>query len=353
MKLLVVITNYRVADLTIDCLRSIAAEIDSVPGTHVAVCENGTGDDSATRIERAIVDNGWNSWCTLTAIGTNLGFTGGNNLILRSALQAEDPPEYVLLLNADTIVRPNAFKALIDFMDAHPGAGIAGSAQEFPDGTPHQSAFRFPTPPSELEGNLRLGLLSRLLKDWRVPLPTLDHSQEVDWVSGATMIVRREVFRDIGVLDDGYYSYYEDTDFCFNARRAGWAVWYVPASLIMHIGGQTTGLTFKKPKRRPAYFFETRRRYFLKNHGAVYAALADVSMLTGLTLWRLRVALTRQQDSDPPYLLRDSIRHSVFLTGFRLKDVQNPALVEGQKSRGLNDKAPIKTTNSSRRNLYG
>jgi hypothetical protein len=76
-------------------------------------------------------------------------------------------------------------------------------------------------------------------------------------------------------------------------------------------------------------------------------------MLTGLTLWRLRVALTRKEDSDPPYLLRDSIRHSVFLTGFRLKDVQNPALVESQKSRGLTDKTPIKTTNSSRRNLYG
>src|SRR6516225_3057906 len=99
MKLLVVITNYRVADLTIDCLRSIAAGIGSVADSHVAVCENGTGDDSAIRIQKAIVDNGWSSWCTLTAVSTNLGFTGGNNLILRTALQAHDPPDYVLLLN--------------------------------------------------------------------------------------------------------------------------------------------------------------------------------------------------------------------------------------------------------------
>jgi N-acetylglucosaminyl-diphospho-decaprenol L-rhamnosyltransferase len=328
MKLLVVITNYRVADLTIECLRSIAAEIDSVPDSHVAVCENGTGDDSATRIQKAIVDNGWSSWCTLTAVSTNLGFTGGNNLILRTALQAHDPPDYVLLLNADTIVRPSAFKALVDFMDAHPGAGITGGAHEAPDGTPGHSAFRFHTPLSEFEGHLKLGLVSRLLKNWTVLLPTTDQPSEVDWVSGAAMLVRHEVFRDIGVLDEGYYTHFEDIDFCFNAHRAGWAVWYVPASLIMHIAGQSTGLTIKNPKRLPSYYFEARRRYFLKNHGAVYAAFADAGLITGLALWRLRVALTGREDGNPPYLLRDSIRHSVFLSGFRLRDVQNPALVQ-------------------------
>lgn len=104
MKLLGVIVNYRVAHLTIDWFRSVAKEIASVSGTHVAVCENGTGDDSAERIQKAIADNAWGSWCTLTAINSNLGFTA-------AALQSGDPPQYVLLLNADTIVRPNGFKA--------------------------------------------------------------------------------------------------------------------------------------------------------------------------------------------------------------------------------------------------
>src|ERR1700722_946750 len=134
MKLLVVIANYKVAHLTIDCLRSLAEEIGQVPGTHVAVCENGTGDNSAQRIQHAIDECGWNTWCTLTAVHPNLGFTGGNNIILRPALQSSDPPQYVLLLNADTIVRPNAFKALVDFMDQHPKIGIAGSRLEDFDG---------------------------------------------------------------------------------------------------------------------------------------------------------------------------------------------------------------------------
>src|SRR5215472_5218169 len=107
-KLLVVIVNYRVAHLTIDCLRSVAAEIDRVPDTRVKVCENGTGDDSAERIAQAIEQNRWSSWCSLTVLDLNLGFTGGNNAILRPALQSSDKPQYVLLLNADTVVRPNA-----------------------------------------------------------------------------------------------------------------------------------------------------------------------------------------------------------------------------------------------------
>ena len=154
MKLLVVIVNYRVAQLTIDCLHSVAEEIGRVPGTQVAVCENGTGDDSAERIQKAIDDNGWRAWCTLTAISPNLGFTGGNNAILSPAMQSADPPQYFLLLNADTIVRPNAFKALVDFMDQHPKVGIAGCRLEEPDGTPQRSAFNFQSPASEFEANI-------------------------------------------------------------------------------------------------------------------------------------------------------------------------------------------------------
>ena len=326
MKLLVVITNYRVTDLTIDCLRSIAGEIETVPDTHVGVCENGTGGDSAERILRAIADNGWSSWCALTAVEPNVGFTGGNNLILRHALQSADPPQYALLLNADTIVRSNAFKELIEFMDQHPNVGIAGSRMENPDGTPQRSAFRFPSPLSEFEGIIRLGLASRLLERWAVAPPVSDKPCETDWLSGACIIIRREVFRDIGLLDEGYFTYFEDVDFCFNARKAGWPIWYVPSSRVVHLVGRSTGITVRKPKRLPSYSFEARRRYFLKNHGALRAALADLGFILGLALWRIRVLLGKP-DYTAPYFLRDFIRHSVFLTGFKLKNVQNPALV--------------------------
>jgi GT2 family glycosyltransferase len=331
MKLLIVIVNFRVTDLTIDCLHSVAREIESVPGTRVAVCENGTGGDSAERIQKAICDNEWDPWCTLTAIWPNLGFTGGNNVILRPALLSADPPEYVLLLNADTVVQSNAFKALVDFMDEHPRVGIAGSRLEDPDGTPQQSAFRFHSPLGEFEGNLNLGVMTRLLERWvTAPRQVKEHSFETDWVSGASMIIRREVLQDTGLLDEGYYTYFDDVDICFNAGRAGWSTWYVPTSRVVHLVGQTTGIGNRKigsHKRQPSYLFEARRRYFLKNYGPLQAALADAAVILGLALWRLRV-LFGKPDFTPPYLLRDSIRHSVFVTGFKLRDVPNPALAK-------------------------
>jgi GT2 family glycosyltransferase len=329
VKLLVVIVNYRVVDLAIDCLHSVAEEIGRVPGTHVAICENGTGDDSAEKIQRAIDDNGWAPWCTLTTLETNLGFTGGNNVILRPAMQSADPPQYFLLLNSDTVVRPNAFKALVDYMDQNPKVGIAGSRLEDPDGTPQRSAFRFQSPLGTFEGNLRLGLVSRLLDRWTVAPPVVDHAIETDWVPGASMIIRREVFKDIGVLDEGFYTYFDDIDFCFNALKSGWPTWYVPASRVVHLVGQSTGIN-RKPKRLPPYLFEARRRHFIKNHGPLYAALVDAAMIIGLSLWRLRVMLTGKEDTTPPHQLADSIRHSVFLKGFKLTDVQNPALTSSK-----------------------
>jgi GT2 family glycosyltransferase len=324
VKLLVVIVNYRVTDLTLDCLHSVAKEIGSVSDTHVAVCENGTGADSARRIRKAIEDNGWGSWCTLTALDINLGFTGGNNAILRPALQSTNKPVYFLLLNADTIVRPRALKALVDFLDQNPEVGIAGSRLENPDGTPQRSAFRFQSPLSEFEGNLKLGLVTRLLQRWVVAPPVVDRTYDTDWVSGASMIIRREVFEQTGLLDEGYFTYFDDIDLCFNARKKGWSTWYVPTSRVVHLVGQSTGVT-DRPKRLPPYLFEARRRFFLKNYYPLYAAMADACMIIGLSLWRFRVLLTGKEDTTAPHLLGDSIRHSVFVKGFKLQEVQNPA----------------------------
>jgi N-acetylglucosaminyl-diphospho-decaprenol L-rhamnosyltransferase len=251
VKLLVVIVNYRVTHLAIDCLHSVVKEIASVPDTHVAICENGSGDDSAKIIQRAIDDNGWSSWCTLTALDVNLGFTGGNNAILRPALESPDTPQYFLLLNSDTIVRPNAFKALVDFMDNNPKVGIAGSRLEDPDGTPQRSAFRFQSPLGELEGSLKIGPVSRLLSRWIVAPPVVDHAFETDWVAGASMIIRRETVEATGLLDEGYFTYFDDIDYCFNAKKRGWPSWYVPASRVVHLVGQSTGVN-SKPKRLPS-----------------------------------------------------------------------------------------------------
>jgi GT2 family glycosyltransferase len=151
----------------------------------------------------------------------------------------------------------------------------------------------------------------------------------VGWVAGASMILRRAMLEQVGLLDEDLYTYFDDSDICLRARRMGWETWYVPDSRVIHLGGATTGIGYGNGEpRRPAYWYQARRRYFLKNHGPVYTAMIDAAFLCGFAIWRLRRPLQRKPDTDPPSMLIDSIRHSVFCAGFALTTVENPALRE-------------------------
>ncbi|UIE39484.1 glycosyltransferase family 2 protein [Leptodesmis sichuanensis] len=313
--LLIIIVNYRTARLTIDCLRSLEHEVRSQPGTQVVVVDNASGDQSVDAIQAAITQHHWQDWVTLLPSSRNGGYAYGNNLAIRPTLRADNPPSYYLLLNPDTQVRPGALKALVDFMEQHPTVGIAGSSFENQEGQLWANAFRFPSVWSELDGGLRLGLVSKLLSKWVVTQPMTEQAQAVDWLPGASMMIRRQVFETIGLMDEGYFLYYEETDFCLQAKRAGWPCWYVPQSRVMHIAGQSTGVRSedRAPKRLPQYVFDSRRRYFVKNHGWLYAALADLAWSIGYSLWSMRRVIQRKPNTDPPYLFLDSLRNSVFL----------------------------------------
>jgi GT2 family glycosyltransferase len=341
MKLLVVIVSYRVTDLTIDCLRSLSGEIGRVPGARAAVCENGTGGDAADRLRQAIADNGWGSWVDLTVIYPNRGFTGGNNAVIRPALDSVDPPEYLLLLNADTLVLEHALDTLVAFMDEHPQAGIAGSLLLSPAGDFQASPFRFPGIVTELDRGLRLGIVSKLLSPWTIVFPKPEGPCRVGWVAGASMILRRTLLEQIGLLDEGLYTYFDDPDICLRAARAGWETWYVPQSRIIHLEGATTGVAVRLIEpRRPPYWYQARRRFFLKSYGAWYTALSDAAFILGYATWRLRRWIQRKPDTDPPYMLLDSIRHSVFCAGPKVPVVENPALRPDAAGHGkLNPRA--------------
>ena len=119
-------------------------------------------------------------------------------------LAAAEPPDYILLLNPDTVVRPGAIVELLQFMEASPKVGLTGARLEEPDGTPQRSAFRFPTVLGELENGVRLGVLTRLLSRNVVAPPVSAEASRADWLSGACLMVRREVFDAVGLLDEGY-----------------------------------------------------------------------------------------------------------------------------------------------------
>lgn len=331
-RLLIVTVNYRTADLAIASLRALQPEIQATPGIQVAVVDNNSGDGSAGKIAAAIDVEGWGAWATLLPSTVNGGFSYGNNYAIRPALQQPNPPDYFLLLNPDAQVRPGAIKALVDFLDQHPEVGIAGSSFEEQNGQLWPYAFRFPGILSEFENGIRFGIVTKLLAQWKVVnVMDQDREQPIDWIPGACMMIRRQVFESIGLMDEGYFLYYEETDFCLQAKRAGWSCWYVPQSRVMHILGQSTGVTAKNqaPKRLPQYWYDSRRRYFLKNHGWLYTIFTDAAWLIGYSSWRVRRVLQRKPDGDPPQMLWDSLRNSVFFNRtIPAQELPKPQVVE-------------------------
>jgi N-acetylglucosaminyl-diphospho-decaprenol L-rhamnosyltransferase len=276
----VVIVNYRTAALAVACLSSLETELGALRGGRVVVVDNASGDGSVAQIQAAIETNAWGAWAEVVALPRNGGFAYGNNRGIERARTYDPGLSVVVCLNPDARVRPGALAALIEHLESHERAGIAGASIEDEQGIEQRTAHPFPSPLGELEGAAQLGLLSRLVG--RVAPPAEDRARPrlCDWVSGACFAVRRQVLDDVGPLDEGYFLYYEETEFCLRARRAGWSCWIVPQARVIHDEGASTGIRDPR-RRRPSYWFDSRRRFFLQAHGAAGLLAADVLWAVG------------------------------------------------------------------------
>jgi N-acetylglucosaminyl-diphospho-decaprenol L-rhamnosyltransferase len=315
LKVLAVIVNHKRPELVIQGLLSLRPEFGAIGESRVVVTD-ASGDGSDDKIAAAIEQHGLGGWATLLRLDKNGGYGSANNQAIRAALASEDPPDYLYLLNPDAYVLPGAVRELLSFMQQRPDVGLAGSQQEQPDGSINRSAFRFPGLRSELIQGSRLGFFKTLFPDAEIAPPPPDVPGPIDWLSGASLLVRREVFETAGLFDETFFLYYEETDLCLRALRAGFRCWYVPSSRVVHLEGQSTGVTDTRaaPKRLPRYWFESRQHYFMKNHGPWKKHLADVAWTLGFVSWRARRRFQGQTDDDPPNLLSDFVRFN-FLNG--------------------------------------
>lgn len=312
LEVVVAIVNYCTAELTIDCLASLAPEIASLSACKVVVADNASPDGSGRAIAAAIAARGWSDWAELIELPRNGGFSYGNNAVIRRHLEGPATARYIWLLNSDTIVKPGALGALINFMNARADVGIAGSALESPDGSLQRCAFRFHSIAGELEMAARSGPISLLLRRWQVASPPERVTRPFDWVSGASLMIRGSLISQAGLMDESYFLYFEETDFCHTARDLGWSCWLVGESSIVHLGGQSTGIhgDDRGPsRRRPQYWFESRRRYFMKHHGRSYAIAADGALALGTLIWQLRALVSRRPSHVPAYFLTDLARN--------------------------------------------
>jgi hypothetical protein len=286
MHLLIVITSYKAADLTIDCLKSLEDEIAQIPDAKVAICDNGNEDDTLLKLDQAIQGNGWQDWVYIKTVMPNRGFAGGNNVILREVLTSSDVPDFFLLLNADTIVRPGALTTLLAAARDRQDAGIFCPRLEWPSGEAQISCFRYISPISEMLAAAKTGPLTKLFDKWQVPVPVAASPLEIEWGSFACALIRKEVFRDIGVLDEGYYLYFDDVDFCRSADKAGWKVLYWPDAHVVHLRGKSNPLKEKtaQRQRRPMYWYISRSWYLAKFYGKIGLFVANFLWMLGRTI---------------------------------------------------------------------
>jgi len=268
----VIVLNYNCLELLRDSLRSLEA---ASPGLtqEVIVVDNASSDGSADMV-RAEFPN-----VKLIANSANLGFTKGNNVGIAVA-----KGRHILLLNNDTTVSPGAFATALELIESNPGIGAAGLKLLNADGSLQLSCRRFPSFQQALFN--RHSLLTKLFPENKFSKSYLmtdlprDEMRDVDWVSGACLLVRREVLDEIGPLDERFFMYSEDVDFCYRVWQAGWRVTYFPQATVTHYIGQSTGRARMRPiieRHRSMYRFYkkhySREIMFLDAATAVMVAL--------------------------------------------------------------------------------
>ena len=291
----VVIINYRTPELTIESLRSLFTDMEASDDRCVIVVDNFSNDDSIIKIRTAIDNNSWNLWARIVESPVNAGFSAGNNLGM-----ASEEAEYYLLLNSDARVLPGAIDRMLGVIVNDPGVGFVGPRLQWPNGGPQVSCFRDRSPVSEFLSAAGTGPIDRLLNSFVVSMGLFEKMADSEWISFACVMVRGEVVQQIGWMDEGYFLYFEDIDYCRRARSAGWKVVHAPEAHAIHLRGGTATLKqdIAARSRLPRYIYESRSRYYAKFYGGVPGVLlANLMWMSGRFISFLRESI----GSKPPH----------------------------------------------------
>ena len=286
IELAVIILNYRTAKLSADCLDSIASDV--LPGMQVIVVDNASGDGSADAIARHIETRGYQAWARVLRSPVNGGFSAGNNLALRGI-----PARMYVLLNSDTLVRPGALAELRRVLLERLDVGLVGPSFEDAEGTMLESCHDLPHPVRELVRTANTGAIDRVLGRYARQPRHSDLPLEPVWMPFACIGFRRDVLDTVGLLDDGFFMYFEDIDYCLRVRDAGFKLLYWPRARVVHLVGKSSDVTAKgaAEKRAPRYFYEARTRFYAKHFGLAGLLLANASWLMGRSVSRTRQLL--------------------------------------------------------------
>jgi GT2 family glycosyltransferase len=243
-----IIVNWNTRDILMDCLNSIYKTVKDID-VQIYVVDNNSTDGSQAAVKKGFPD------VKLIENKTNTGFAHANNQAL-SIMKGR----FAVLLNSDAVLKENAIKKLLAFMTSTPCAGIAGVQLLNNDGSRQNSIDNFPSTETEIFNKSIL----RLLFPGKYPSKNRSYQNpiEVDSVIGACMIVRKEAMEAVGVLDEDYFIFLEETDWCFRMYKKGWKVYHVPDAKVFHLSGHSKNRT---PWRSQIEYYKSLYKFFRKN----------------------------------------------------------------------------------------
>jgi len=267
-ELAVIIVSWNVATLLADCLQSVFAEGISVNRMRVVVVDNASSDDTIDMVRTRF------PMVQLICNSTNLGFTRANNQAMQQCLEP-----FVLLLNPDTLVRPGAMRTMLQYIQEHPKVGVVGPKLLYGDESSQPSRRRYPT--------LGMALAESTPWEWHWPDNKLalryrcadrsdESEQQVDWVTGACMLIRRQALEQVGLFDERFFMYSEELDLCRRINQAGWQVVYLPQAIVIHLEGRSSGQVIAA---RHIHFNASKVYYFTKYHGWLQAEVLRLLIL--------------------------------------------------------------------------
>ena len=275
-ELSIVIVNWNVRDLLRRCLHSIDAATSTLQ-VEIIVVDSASSDDSAAMVEEEFPQ------VQLFTNSENVGFTVGNNQGI-----GVSRGRYVLLLNPDTEIIGEALTTMVEYMDTNPHVGALGPQLLNPDGSIQSSRRRFPTIATAfLESTILQQWFpsNRVTRHYYIANRPDNEVQEVDWVTGAGLLARRETIEEVGLLDEGFFMYSEELDWCRRIKAQGWKVVYLPTARVIHHGGQSSE---QVKSFQHVQFQRSKIRYFRKHHGTWQAEVLRLFILATY-LYRLIV----------------------------------------------------------------
>lgn len=256
----IVIVNFNTRDCTIQCIDSIAKSPPKVTYETILV-DNASSDGSIEFFSAQYVDT------TLICNEKNLGIAGGNNKGIKAS-----KGEFVLLLNNDTIVLPGSIDRALEFMQTHPEAGGVGGNLLNADGSFQSGYFYFPTLGRLFMISTKIG---QFLHEYYPSNARTDSVAEVEWISTAFMVFRREALFGVGLVDEQFFIYSDESDLQLRLKNAGWKIYYLPDLETIHLGGRS--LT---PWKRRRLVYRGYLLFFTKHRGVFQTLLVRALFIT-------------------------------------------------------------------------